>query len=120
MLGNQMKILVAEMKRQILFCLTMTAGCGAVMSAKGASVESWLSVGITQKDLQSAADASANVPELTGILPLASEQNMWLSFRYAAVGIAAGFVITVIIVALYCRFKDTKLISGIRRWCRQE
>ena len=114
-----MKIFWTEIKNHILFCLTMIAGCGAIMSVKGASVESLMSVGITQKDMQNAADAAAKVPILTGVLPLAAEQNMWLSFRYAAVGALAGTVVVLVLMAAYCKWKDTPFILKIRSWCHQ-
>lgn len=114
-----MKIFWIEIKNHILFCLTIIAGFGAIMSVKGASVESLMSVGITQRDMQNAADAAANVPALTGILPLAAEQNMWLSFRYAVVGALAGMVVTLVWMAAYCKWKDTPFMMKIRRWCRQ-
>lgn len=64
---------------------------GAAASLKGASIESKMSVGITADDLELAADKNvAAKPDFVGILPLAAEQNLFISYRWAVLGMAVG------------------------------
>ena len=108
MLGDKAVILFGEIKEHILFCTFGICGCAAVMSIMGASIESKIQVGVTALDRTLAKSSAGEVPLLTGILPMASEQNMWLNFRYALIGAVAGFVIVMIIMVIVTVHKGRK------------
>ena len=87
----------------ILFCACL----GSIRGALKESGEPF--IGVTQEDLAVMEQAGDSAPEMVGIIPLASEQNRWQNFDYAAHYAGRGVVCYCILMAVYlplyhCRF----------------
>jgi hypothetical protein len=112
MLGDKIKRVLIDVREHLLFFIFIVSGCAAVMSAKGAAVESKMSVGITENDINAIKNAKNGTLELTGVLPIAAEQNMWLSFRYALIGGAVGICIGFLIIGIYHKWRKNENPDG--------
>lgn len=97
------------LKRKLYLGILIILGCALLGSVLGARKESKEPLnGIVWEDIQALQSGSA-APELTGILPLAANQNNWYNFKAALAFALAGIVIYCIVIALYqivysCRF----------------
>lgn len=66
-------------------------------------------IGVTEADLENMEHAGESAPDMVGIIGLASEQNRWHNFSYAAHYAGRGVVCYCVLMALYlplynCRF----------------
>lgn len=84
--------------------------CACLGSIRGAVKENGEPfIGVTEADLACMEEAGVSVPDLTGVIPLAAEQNRWRNFSYAVHYAARGFACYCILMAVYlpiyhCRF----------------
>ncbi len=76
--------------------------------------------GITQEDVSIMQQQDANAPILTGILPLAENQNNWDNFKWAILFSGIGIVFYCILMALYMPLYDIRFFKWIRRLLKEE
>ncbi len=86
-----------ELRRSWREILWLTAAFGTVFSLKGASVESLVRAN-AERSVPGPEDAGVVVPMLTGQFELASDQNLWYSYRYALCGIVIGLAVSAMFV----------------------
>lgn len=104
------------LKIKIYLGILMVLGMAMLGSVLGARKESNEPLaGITQADLE-AAKRTGQVPDLTGVLPLAAGQNQWYNFKFAFFFGAAGAVIYCISMAVYMRLYDLRIFQSIRNF----
>jgi hypothetical protein len=113
MLGDKIKRVLIDVREHLLFFIFIVSGCAAVMSAKGAAVESKMSVGITENDINAIKNAKNGTLALTGVLPIAAEQNMWLSFKYALAGGMVGIFLAICLLQLVKRIIIYKMNNNV-------
>ncbi len=103
------------LKRKLYLGILIILGCALLGSVLGARKESKEPLnGIVQEDIQALQLGSA-APELTGVLPLAANQNNWLNFKFAFAFALAGIVIYCIVIALYKIVYSCKFFVCLRK-----
>ena len=106
--------IIAFVKNRLFIVLFIAIAISAAFGLKGAAVESKQKVGITARDIE-ISESEIPHPELIGILPMAAEQNQFLSFKYAIIGFAVGIVVSMVYLLLIYRLYDTKLVKILHR-----
>lgn len=102
---------------KIYLGILIILGCAMLGSVYGAYKESKESLpGVTGKDVLISQGRINDVPKLTGILPLAEEQNKWYNFKYAGKLGVVGFVLYCILMACYLPLYHFKFFEAIREW----
>ena len=87
------------LQRSCRFILWLTIACGMVAAVKGAAVESVIRADVTH-EIPGETQAGVTVPFLTGLFSLAGEQNLWYSWYYAAAGLLAGAVLSILFLSV--------------------
>lgn len=105
------------LKTKIYIGILIVLGCATLGSVLGARKESKEPLtGVTREDIRLSAREDYRGPELTGILPLAAEQNKWYNFKYAAIfGFAGGFIFCGL-MAVYRHYFYLRPFKIIREW----
>ena len=106
-----------KMKWYLFFLMIL--GCALVGCLKGASIESWRKVGITDRDMdimnriEAGEDIAA--PVFIGKIPLADEQNEFYSCKTAMIGALIGVPAGIVAMFVYYLFYDSFLWRLVRR-----
>ncbi len=104
------------LKRKLYLGILIVLGCALLGSVLGARKESKEPLnGIVQEDI-SALQLGSAAPELTGILPLAANQNNWYNFKFAFAFALAGIIIYCIAIALYKIVYSCKFFVCLRKY----
>lgn len=112
-----MKKYCGFLKRKIYLGVLIVFGMGLIGGVFGARKESMEPlIGVTQEDITISSQANGDMPELTGIVPLAAEQNKWYNFQYSFIFGMAGIVIYCILIAVYLRMYHMRFCQIIRHW----
>ena len=99
------------LKKFRLAGLLFASWAGAAGSVLGAARESKIHVGIIEK-IPEAGAAPGSVPSMTGLFELASSQNLWVSYRYAAAFFAGGVILFLLLAAILYRLKDKRPVAA--------
>ena len=104
------------LKVKIYLGILIILGCAMLGSVLGARKESKEPLtGITEEDIRISQQADYTAPELTGILPLAAEQNKWYNFKYAGLFGVAGLAVYCVSMAIYLPLYDLRFFKMIRQ-----
>ena len=116
MIGKYLRLLTGRM----YFGVMVILACACLGSVRGAMKESREPfIGVTEADMDRMQDGVAG-PDLTGIMPLAAEQNRWRNFSYAVIYAGRGLVIYCVLMAVYLPLYRLRCLQVLRSFLRKE
>lgn len=97
-----MKSYLKLLKQKLYIGFLIVCVCACFGSIRGAWKESGEGyIWITGEDIANMHLAGKTMPDLTGIMALASEQNRWYNFDYALIYAERGFFLYCLLMAVY-------------------
>ena len=110
-----MRAYLKLLKEKIYFGFLVIISCACLGSIRGAWKEMGEGfIGITPDDINIMQQNDSNAPELTGIVPLAAEQNRWHNFGYAIVYAKRGAILYCVLLILYLPMYHFRFFKKIR------